>query len=133
MITIDQIDFSRLKSYTGDVTKCFEHFCYQIAQGEYSHLGTFTPIDGSGGDGGVEFFLILDNGEKWGWQCKFFGDNGRLNKSQRDTKIGQSLETACRNHSDLTKWILCLKTDFTVESLAKDGKFSKGERNWFEN
>jgi len=133
MVTIDKIDFTKLKPYGGDSKKCFEHLCYQIAQKEFGHLGTFTPIDGAGGDGGVEFYLCLPNGEKWGWQCKFFGDNGRLNISSRDSAIENSLETACRNHTDLTKWFLCLKTDLTSDSLSSKGKFSKGERNWFEN
>ena len=85
MVTINNIDFSKLKSYDGKVTKCFEQLCYQIAQKEFGHLGSFTPIDGSGGDGGVEFYLNLTNGEKWGWQCKFFGDTGRLNVGNRKT------------------------------------------------
>lgn len=133
MVTIDQIDFSKLKPYDGKITKCFEQLCYQIAQKEFGHLGNFTPIDGSGGDGGVEFYLNLSNGEKWGWQCKFYSDNGRLNISSRDSAIEESLETACRNHTDLSKWFLCLKTDLTTDSLSSKGKFSKGERNWFEN
>ncbi len=133
MVTIDKIDFTKLKPYDGKTTKCFEQLCYQIAQKEYGHLGTFTPIDGSGGDGGVEFYLKLHNGEKWGWQCKFFGDTGRLNVGSRDSAIESSLETAIRNHNDLTKWFLCLKTDLTADSLSSKGKFSKGERNWFEN
>ena len=132
MLSIDQIDFTKLKPYDGKQTKCFEQLCYQIAQKEFGHLGEFTPIDGAGGDGGVEFYLKLTNGEKWGWQCKYFGDNGRLNISSRDAAIEDSLETACRNHSDLTKWFLCLKTDLTTDSLSSKGKFSKGERNWFE-
>ena len=83
MITIEQIDFSKVNPYDGKVTKCFEQLCYQIAQKEFSHLGKFTPIDGSGGDGGVEFYLELANDEKWGWQCKFFGGSGRLSESNR--------------------------------------------------
>ena len=133
MITIDQIDFTKLRPYDGKVTQCFEQLCYQIALKEYGHLGKFTPIDGSGGDGGVEFYLKHNNGETWGWQCKFFGDNGRLNVSSRDTAIENSLETACRNHTNLTRWFLCLKTDLTTDSLSRKGKFSKGERNWFNN
>ncbi|TDB63958.1 NACHT domain-containing protein [Arundinibacter roseus] len=133
MVTIDKVDFTKLKPYDGKTTKCFEQFCYQIAQKEFGHLGTFTPIDGSGGDGGVEFYLKLHNGEKWGWQCKFFGDTGRLNVGSRDSAIEGSFETAIRNHNDLTKWFLCLKTDLTADSLSSKGKFSKGERNWFEN
>jgi hypothetical protein len=133
MVSIDKIDFTKLKPYDGKITKCFEQLCYQIAQKEFGHLGTFTPIDGSGGDGGVEFYLKLQNGEKWGWQCKFFGDTGRLNVGKRREDIEESLETAIRNHNDLTKWYLCLKTDLTTESLSTKGNFSKGERNWFEN
>lgn len=133
MTGIENIDFGKLKPYDGKVTQCFEQLCYQIALKEYGHLGKFTPIDGSGGDGGVEFYLKHNNGETWGWQCKFFGDNGRLNVSSRDTAIENSLETACRNHMNLTKWFLCLKTDLTTDSLSSKGKFSKGERSWFNN
>jgi hypothetical protein len=133
MPTIDKIDFTKLKTYDGKTSQSFEQMCYQIALKEYGHLGKFTPIDGSGGDGGVEFYLTLNTGEKWGWQCKFFGDNGRLNSGSRKVQITKSLETACRNHSDLTKWILCLKTDLTEDSLSNNEKLSKGERSWFEN
>lgn len=133
MFTIDKINFAKLKPFDGKTTKCFEQLCYQLAQKEFGHLGTFTPIDGSGGDGGVEFYLTHHNGEKWGWQCKFYEDTGRLNVSSRASEIEKSFEAAIRNHSDLTKWILCLKTDLTTDSLSKKGKFSEGERNWFEN
>lgn len=133
MATIDKIDFSKLKPYNGKVTRSFEQLCYQCAQKEFGHLGKFTPIDGSGGDGGVEFYLQLPNGEKWGWQCKFFSDTGRLNSGNRKTQIQDSLETACRNHSNLTRWILCLKTDLTEDSIAPDGSVSRGEQHWFRN
>lgn len=133
MGTIDKIDFSKLKPYSGNVTKSFEQLCYQVAQKEYGHLGSFTPIDGSGGDGGVEFYLKLKTGEKWGWQCKFFGDNGRLGSSGRKKQIEDSLETACRNYPELDKWILCLKTNLTEDSTAPGGKISKGEQDWFKN
>jgi len=132
MITIGQIDFSSLKPYDGKVTKCFEQLCYQLALKKYAHLGKFTPIDGSGGDSGVEFYLQLNNGETWGWQCKYFGDTGRLNFGNRKKQIKDSLETACRNHTALTKWILCLKTDLTADSLSPKGKQSRGEQYWFD-
>jgi hypothetical protein len=133
MVTIERVDFTKLKPYDGKVTKCFEHLCYQIAHKEFSHLGSFTAIDGSGGDGGVEFYLNLSNGEKWGWQCKYFGDTGRLSVGNRKHQIADSLETACRNHPNLTKWILCLKTDLTEDSVASDGIVSRGELYWFRN
>ena len=133
MIGIESIDFGKLKPYDGKVTKCFEQLCYQIALKEYGHLGKFTPIDGRGGDGGVEFYLECANGDVWGWQCKFYGDSGRLNISNRKTSIGGSLKTACRNHDKLSKWILCLKTDLTSNSHATTGKIQKGEQDWFDN
>ncbi|UIR57793.1 hypothetical protein LZQ00_08225 [Sphingobacterium sp. SRCM116780] len=133
MITIDKVDFNRLKPFNGKSTQCFEHLCYQLAIKEYGHMGTFTAIDGSGGDGGVEFYLDLDTGERWGWQCKFFGDTGRLSVAKRDVAIAESLETAIRNHGNLTRYFVCLKTDLTTESTSKkSGKFSKGEKNWFD-
>jgi len=132
MVTIDKIDFSKLKPFNGRTTRSFEVMCYRMAQVEFGQHGTFTPIDGSGGDGGVEFYLELKNGEVWGWQCKLFGDTGRLNVGSRSTAIEESLKTAIRNHENLAKWFLCLKTDLTENSLSKKGKFSKGERNWFE-
>lgn len=133
MITIDKVDFNRLKPYNGKSTQCFEHLCYQLAVKEYGHMGTFTAIDGSGGDGGVEFYLDLHSGERWGWQCKFFGDTGRLSIANRDLAITNSFETAIRNHGNLNRYFVCLKTDLTTESTSKKaGKFSKGEKNWFD-
>jgi hypothetical protein len=127
------IDWQELKAYSSGQRKSFEEFCYQIAYAKYHHLGTFTPIDGSGGDGGVEFYLKLkDKDEVWGWQCKFFDGNGRLSESNRKPSISNSLKTACRNHSNLKKYFVCLKTDLTVDSVSENGKVSIGERTWFE-
>ena len=91
-----------------------------------------TPIDGSGGDAGVEFYLTLPNGDEWGWQCKFFQDDGRLSP-KRKTQIKRSLETACKNHLNLKKYFICLKTDLTVDIKTKKGELKRGEKNWFEN
>lgn len=132
MVSIENINFNKLKPYDGKATKCFEQLCYQIAKKEYGHLGKFTPIDGAGGDGGVEFYLELHTGEVWGWQCKFFSDTGRLSEGNRKNQIGGSLESACRNHPNLTKWTLCLKTDLTTDLTTSTGRLQKGERTWFE-
>ncbi len=131
-MTIEYIDFSKLKPYNGKVTKCFEQLCYQIAYREYKDLGEFTAIDGDGGDGGVEFYLKLQNGDVWGWQCKFYQEKGRLD-SNRKKSIEDSLKTACRNHKNLKKWFLCLKTDLTEDSIDKNKKITKGEQSWFKN
>jgi len=133
MMTIDKIDFSKFKPYDGKQTKSFEQFCYEIAKNQFSHLGKFTPIDGSGGDGGIEFYLELANGELWGWQCKFFSGSGRLQESNRKQQIQKSLKTACEIHQNLKKWFLCLKTDLTGASKATKDKVSSGEIGWFDS
>lgn len=131
-MTINNIDLNRLKSYSGKTTQSFEQLIYSLMTKEYGELGKFTPIAGAGGDSGVEFYLDLPSGERWGWQCKWYPDNGRLSQSSRSVSIEDSLKTACNNHSNLTKWFLCLRTDLTVSMVTKTGVHKKGEREWFE-
>ena len=127
------MDWSKLTPYNTDKRKSFEELCFQIALKEYGHLGVFTAIDGSGGDGGVEFYLKLNNSnEVWGWQCKYYEGSGRLSESGRKQSIEKSLETACRNHTNLKKWFLCLRTDLTADNIDKQDVCRKGERSWFD-
>jgi hypothetical protein len=127
-MTVDAINFSELKPFAGKTTRSFELLVYQLVVNEYGHLGKFTPIAGEGGDGGIEFFLQLDSGEVWGWQCKYYDDNGRLSQSSRKASIENSLTTACANYPKLIKWTLCLKTDLTIGLNNKNG-----EINWFSD
>lgn len=131
-MTINKIDLNKLHSYSGKTTQSFEQLIYNLMKKEYGHLGKFTPIAGAGGDSGVEFYLDLPSGERWGWQCKWYPDNGRLSQSSRSASIEDSLTTACANHPNLTKWFLCLRTDLTVSMVTKTGVPKKGEREWFE-
>ncbi|ALL05586.1 hypothetical protein AQ505_08830 [Pedobacter sp. PACM 27299] len=131
-MTIDKVELNKLKSYSGKTTQSFEQLIYSLMKKEYGELGKFTPIAGEGGDSGVEFYLDLPSGERWGWQCKWFDDNGRLSQSSRYTSIESSLETSCKNHANLTRWFLCLRTNLTVSMVTKTDKQKKGEREWFE-
>jgi hypothetical protein len=115
------IDWSKLKSYQNDKRRSFEELCYQIAKGLHGGIGWFTPINDSGGGDGVEFYLTFPKGDQWGWQAKFYYPNLRLSVSNRKASIKNSLEVACQNHPNLTKWILCTPTNFTRQ-----------EQTWFE-
>jgi len=130
-MTIDQINFTKLKAFDGKTSASFEQMIYQLVKNQYGNQGMLTPIDGSGGDAGVEFYLTFDSGDVWGWQCKYYEDNGRLSDSGRFKKIEGSLNTACKNHPKLSKWFLCLKTDLTVDLETSTGKKKTGERSWF--
>lgn len=109
-MTIDEIDFSKLKPYNKSQYQSFELLWYLICKEELKE-GQFTPIDDSGGGDGVEFYLTLENGDVWGWQCKFFN---RLSESGRKNQIKDSLKKACEIHGkSLKKWFLCSMSDFT--------------------
>lgn len=107
------INWSKLTPYHNDKRKSFEEFCYQVAERLYEKIGTFTPIDDSGGGDGVEFYLTTPDGDEWGWQAKFFFPSSRLGESGRKTQIGRSLKTALENHPRLKKWFLCMPSDLT--------------------
>lgn len=109
-MTVDEIDFSKLKPYNKSQYQSFELLWYLICKEELKE-GQFTPIDDSGGGDGVEFYLTLENGDVWGWQCKFFN---RLSESGRKNQIKDSLKKACEIHGkSLKKWFLCSMSDFT--------------------
>lgn len=77
-------------------------------------MGAFTSIDDSGGGDGVEFYLTVQNGDVWGWQCKFFSGDGRLDDGGRKEQIKKSLKRAFDVHGlNLKKWFLCTKNSFT--------------------
>lgn len=110
------IDWNKLYDYNNHKFKSFECFCFCIAKRQFEEKGNFTPIDGSGGDGGVEFYLELNDGEYWGWQAKFF-DTPRLSHSNRKTQIMNSLISSCKNYPKLKKWFLCTNSDFTPDEI----------------
>lgn len=62
------------------------------------------PVDGSGGDHGIDCFVKNDDNSLTVFQAKYF--LGRLTKSQR-RQIQLSLITACENHK-VSHWILCI-------------------------
>ncbi len=114
------IDLNQIKPYRGRQDKALEHLCFQICREEYKGIGELIPIDDSGGGDGVEFYIKLDNGDVWGWQCKFFS---RLSEGGRKNQIKESLSTAYSKHkSHLKKWVLCTLSDFTPD-----------ERTWFKD
>ena len=112
------LDWSKLKPYHGDKRRSFEELCYQIAKSLFHDC--FTRIDDSGGGDGVEFYMVLPNGDEWGWQAKFYYPQLRLNHSNRKSSIETSLASSCKKHPRLKKWILCTPTNLTNE-----------ERTWF--
>lgn len=120
---IEQIDFRKLLPYDGSAWQSFEMLCYVIAKRLYPN-GEFTPINGKGGDGGIEFYQTLPNGKIIIWQCKYFD---RLGNSQKN-QIKDSYNTAVKNHgARIEKWIICSPIDFTPAGDEWFKDFCKGK------
>ncbi len=119
-MTLDKIDWSKLKPYAKDSRRSFEELCYQLVLLEYGAAARVVRVDGSGGDGGVEFYLPLDSGDELGWQAKFFWPDGRLTPS-RKKQIKKSLQRACIEHPRLVRW-----------TLMTPGNLTTAEQTWFK-
>lgn len=103
------IDITRLDSSR------FQRLCNDLL---LRILPDMKPIDGSGGDDGVDSFIGMLKGELVIYQYKFF--DGRLNSS-RKKQIIDSFNTAKDKNAGMKEWTLMITVDFTCE-----------EQKWFE-
>lgn len=94
----------------------FENWCHE----EYGEkIVQFSFVNGSGGDGGVEAFCVLDSGEIIGVQSKWFPD--KLERLQID-QIKNSLETALKIRPDIVRYIVCIPRDLGSSKMGRGGK-----------
>jgi len=113
-MAIDSIDWGKLKPFAGDRRRSFEELCYQLVERATRGQGRLLRVDGSGGDGGVEMYLQLPNGDVWGWQAKFFWQDIRLDNGRKE-QVKKSLASACKNHGKLVRWTLMTPGNLTPE------------------
>ncbi len=92
----------------------FERWCHR----EYPSQVSQVIFNGSGGDGGVEAYALLNNGDIIGLQAKWFRDP--LDSSQIN-QIKKSLKTATENRNGLIRYVVSLPRDLS------DGKTQKRE------
>jgi|GEM_PF-6317374 len=93
--------------------KKFEEMCNQIVIAKYPSA---KPIDGSGGDNGIDCCVSNESDGLHVFQHKYF--IGRLNTS-RKKQIHDSLQKATFNKP--VAWTLCIPIDFTIK-----------EKQWFD-
>lgn len=104
-------DFSSIKSIdAGGPRNSFEELMCQIAQLEkIPGANIFRRVEGAGGDGGLEAYWILENGEKIGYQAKYFLKSGGIDWVQ----INGSVQEAFNCHPELTKYVIAVACDLT--------------------
>ena len=100
------IEWTKLRSYNGDQRNAFEELVCQLARAEgieskQKFVRVATP------DAGVEAYCILDNGDEFGWQAKFFSSMGDSQWNQ----LKESFETALSKHPRLTRYYICIPLD----------------------
>ena len=100
------IEWTRLRSYNGDQKNAFEELICQLARAEEIE-GKRKFVRVAAPDAGVEAYCILDNGEEFGWQAKFFSSIGDSQWSQ----LTKSFETALSKHPRLTRYYICIPLD----------------------
>jgi hypothetical protein len=132
-----EIDFQHIRPYGTGITDAFEELCCQIFHRlsnnfiqnfQVPQASQFQRFRGAGGDGGVEALWILPNGDKWGLQAKYFDklENSQLNQMQK------SLQTAVKNHPELTQYIFCISFNLTGRTGRGQGEIDRLEK-WKQN
>lgn len=117
------IDFTAINAFEKGKRDSFESLICVLAKREPPEdARAFQANDGRGGDGGVEALWILTNGNKVGYQSKFFETLGEPQWRQMDESVAQALKT----HPELTKYVFALPFDLTADR----GRRAKGMSQW---
>ena len=124
---MNQINFAQIGHVGEAPSESFEGLVCQLARNTSdSPHDTFIKNNGSGGDGGVECYLTLANGDEYGWQAKYFLET--LQESQW-TQITASVRTAIDKHPKLTKYYICLPRNLNDSRKRNSGKPVNTERD----
>ncbi|MGP0592797.1 hypothetical protein ACTRXD_09710 [Nitrospira sp. T9] len=95
-----------IKPFNNSQNYAFEELVCQLAreediEGKKEFYRVAAP------DGGVEAYCILEDGNEYGWQAKYFFSMG----SSQWQQLRKSFETALKTHPNLKKYIICLPLD----------------------
>ncbi len=119
------IDFGKINPFENGQRDSFESLIRVLASREPpNEAKSFQPNDGRGGDGGVEALWICSNGDKVGYQSKFFEALGDAQWKQMDKSVAQALET----HPELKRYVFALPFDPTGDRAKAKGK--SGWKKW---
>lgn len=123
MVILRMIDFTQIRGLSDGQRQSFEELVCQLARREIQpHGSQFRRVEGSGGDGGLEAYWLLPNGEKIGYQAKFFTRARDIDWAQIDESVQQALDT----HPTLEKYVIAIPCDLTD----RRGSKSKGMTGW---
>lgn len=122
------INWWNIKSFNNSQNNAFEELVCQLARNEnipnrksFFRLG--TP------DGGVEAYCVLENGEEYGWQAKYFNTMGKSQWNQ----LEKSFHTALDKHPNLSKYYICIPLDRSDPRKLKQSWFMDKWNSFLKN
>lgn len=123
------MNWDRFNSYGDSLQNAFETFCNQLFarylfRNYKDQIVRFQVINGSGGDGGIEAYGELLNGEIIAIQSKWFKES--MGASQF-SQIKNSIITAKSIRPNIKKYIICIPHNINSLKLGKNGKPIKSE------
>ncbi|WP_339870241.1 hypothetical protein [uncultured Algoriphagus sp.] len=115
------MNFDNFKSYEDSPQNAFETFCTQLFERylrrKYgSNLVKFRVVNGAGGDGGIEAYGELTNGDLIAVQAKWF------RTSMQDSQIKQiekSVITAMKHRKNIVEYFICVPRSLASVKLGK--------------
>lgn len=121
------MNWVKFNSHGESNNRAFEIMCNQLfelwCKEEYENeLENFVFVNGSGGDGGLESYGTLKNGDIIAVQAKWFRD--KLQNLQFN-QICNSFKTAMKVHPEIKKYIVCIPRDLGGKKVVKDGNIAE--------
>ncbi len=109
------IDFTKIRIHDKSQNNGFEELCVQLFRGEHGSIESVNRVDGAGGDGGVEAFIINEQGVH-GMQAKYWCD--RL-KAPQWNQLKKSVKAALLNHPALYRYDVMVPLDRSPAEITK--------------
>lgn len=104
------LNFRQLRGSVDGQRGSFERLLRHLAEVIPPARATeFRPIEGAGGDGGVEAYWVLEDGTEEGYQAKFHEEAGDINW----TALNGSILTAISTHAAMTRITVGMPCDLT--------------------
>src|SRR5437762_1425465 len=94
---LPDVDFARIRLCRGTQHGGFEELCVSLFRSEFGNPFEVKRVEGSGGDGGVEAFNRLANGDVVGLQSKYFSEL----KEKQWKQVEASIKQASNSHPSL--------------------------------
>ena len=126
-MTVQGYDFKSLRQWDGSQHRAFEELCYQLR--DPTPEGAELVKTGNP-DGGLEWYVTLQDGVQWGWQAKFTFEIEKLLKLME-----KSLKTVVEKRPKCRRLTFCIPFDLpdapgTGERKSARQKFEDRKESW---